>query len=304
MQHLAISIDILAFGMRTVDDKSVVFGTLDSLADRRSNPVRRLLSGGAAGADSLAEEWAVKRGIPCMSKPAQWNNQDGSFRKSAGIERTKEIVESLDPNRTLCVAFLDLRYPGASAIRVQGGLGAMLMDKGRGTRFTISECLRRGFDVMVVWRFGDITWVKPGPGPQPPGWYPPSAGQRLDASDDSGRDLGEEGWSQQASDAEVVAKYKARERDPRLPKNQLGDDRNDIARKNGNPQAGEGFRDFEKGSAVSLDRTPFIPGGTAIICEQCSEAFHGVDGDRFCSACEERFDESETERLRIEQYGA
>lgn len=51
-----------------------------------------LVSGGARGADRLAERWAKKRGIPAVIINAEWE-PDGKFNPKAGFERNTLVVD-------------------------------------------------------------------------------------------------------------------------------------------------------------------------------------------------------------------
>lgn len=90
--------EVIARGNREV---LTLFWELDSLDQERR--VTRLISGGARGADSLAELWARSRLIPIDLFPANWN-RDG---KAAGPIRNRRMLEEGRPD--LVVAF-----PGGS----------------------------------------------------------------------------------------------------------------------------------------------------------------------------------------------
>lgn len=75
-----------------------------------------IVSGGANGADSLAERFAQEHGISLKVFKPDWDQ----FGKRAGILRNIEIVKASD----VVVAFWD--------------------QKSRGTEFTINECKRQG----------------------------------------------------------------------------------------------------------------------------------------------------------------
>lgn len=69
----------------------------------------RVVSGGARGVDAAAEEEAVRLGLEVAVFPAHWNRQpDGSYDKSAGFRRNKQIVEAAD----YVVAFWDGKSKG------------------------------------------------------------------------------------------------------------------------------------------------------------------------------------------------
>lgn len=64
-----------------------------------------IIHGGARGADSMAGEWALMRGIPCTVFPADWKR----YRNAAGPIRNKQM---LDAGFDMLVAF-----PGGTGTR-------------------------------------------------------------------------------------------------------------------------------------------------------------------------------------------
>lgn len=66
--------------------------------------VECIVSGGATGADSLAERYAHEHGIPIKIYPADWSK----YGKSAGYRRNKLIVD----DATYVVAFWDYKSRG------------------------------------------------------------------------------------------------------------------------------------------------------------------------------------------------
>ncbi len=62
-------------------------------------PLVTVVSGGARGADRLAEDWAVTRWCPLEVYPADWETHG----KSAGYIRNKEMLEKGRPD--IVVAF-------------------------------------------------------------------------------------------------------------------------------------------------------------------------------------------------------
>lgn len=54
--------------------------------------IKRIISGGAKGADHLAEKYAAEHGLPITVFPAEWER----FGKSAGYKRNMKIVEAAD----------------------------------------------------------------------------------------------------------------------------------------------------------------------------------------------------------------
>lgn len=64
---------VLVTGGRDYDNKRLVFRALDEL--HRRNVIKRVVHGGARGADALAGRWAKRRGVPCDVFPvstAEW----------------------------------------------------------------------------------------------------------------------------------------------------------------------------------------------------------------------------------------
>lgn len=55
-------------------------------------PVTLIVSGGAAGADTLAERYADAMGIEKLIFPAEWTK----YGRSAGIRRNQDIVDNAD----------------------------------------------------------------------------------------------------------------------------------------------------------------------------------------------------------------
>ncbi len=80
-----------------------------SMALDKINPTF-IISGGAKGADSLAERWAKENGVHIAIVPALWD----FYKLSAGVLRNKAMLE-LSPD--LCLAF-----PGGKGTRNMVGL--------------------------------------------------------------------------------------------------------------------------------------------------------------------------------------
>jgi len=100
---------VAVVGGRTFGDRARAFRVLDGIASRL--PVVRVVSGGAAGADTFAHEWAEARGKEFQCHLPVWQN--GTH---AGHERNTQIVEDVRDyvsvgHRGLVVAF----WNGASA---------------------------------------------------------------------------------------------------------------------------------------------------------------------------------------------
>ena len=87
------------------------YGLLESKLMVYLGKIECIISGGAKGADSLAEKWAKENEIPCTIIKPDWVK----YGKGAGIKRNKQIIEICDQ----CLAFWDGKSNGtASAIKL------------------------------------------------------------------------------------------------------------------------------------------------------------------------------------------
>lgn len=77
----------LVAGSRSFDDYELLSQTLDNLLSNQ--PKVAIVSGGAKGADSLAERYAREHNLPLKVFPADWNR----FGKSAGYKRNRQMHE-------------------------------------------------------------------------------------------------------------------------------------------------------------------------------------------------------------------
>lgn len=110
--------NLAVIGSRSLIDEKIVFETLDLLKDK----ICVLITGGADGADQIAEKWASINNVPKIIHLPDWANHG----KSAGIRRNRLIAQDCD----LCVAFWD----GVS----------------KGTKSTIDMCLRMQKHVNII----------------------------------------------------------------------------------------------------------------------------------------------------------
>jgi len=108
---------IAIVGSRSFNDRELAFHVLDKYVGNRGHSI---VTGGARGADALAEEWARNRGIPVQVLPAEWEK----YGRSAGSRRNTEIVR-------LCqgmIAFWDGKSPGTrDSIRKAQGQGKKIV---------------------------------------------------------------------------------------------------------------------------------------------------------------------------------
>lgn len=93
---------IAVIGSRTFNDAALLEKTLLEKLD--INAVTTLVSGGAKGADSLAEAFAAKHGLTVQIFKPDWKQ----FGRGAGIIRNKEIIAAADQ----VIAFWDGKSKG------------------------------------------------------------------------------------------------------------------------------------------------------------------------------------------------
>lgn len=86
--------------------------------------ISEVISGNARGADRLGERYALERGIPCRTFPADWD----TFGKAAGPIRNAQMLREGKPD--LVVAFL--------------------APDSRGTANMIARAKRAGVNTLVV----------------------------------------------------------------------------------------------------------------------------------------------------------
>lgn len=91
---------IAVIGSRNFTDQVVLEKELNEIKDK----IELVISGGANGADALAEKWAFDNNIPLEVIKPDWK----TFGRSAGVVRNKKIIESCD----YCYAFWDERSKG------------------------------------------------------------------------------------------------------------------------------------------------------------------------------------------------
>lgn len=77
---------------------------LDETLSTLEEPITEIISGGASGADALAEQWAKEKDIPITVHKAEW----AKYGRAAGPKRNKKIIEACD----VCVAFWDGQSKG------------------------------------------------------------------------------------------------------------------------------------------------------------------------------------------------
>ena len=101
----------LVVGSRTFADYSLMERALDHLLKNKVSEGITIVSGGARGADSLAELYAKKRGYDLKVFPADWN----TFGKRAGYIRNEVMHEYISKFKERgVVAFWDYKSKGTA----------------------------------------------------------------------------------------------------------------------------------------------------------------------------------------------
>lgn len=97
----------LIAGSRTFNDAKLLEETMDHLLANKDKVL--IISGGARGADTLAENYANKKGYKTLIMPAEWNK----YGKSAGYRRNAKMHEALACFEDRgCVLFWDGKSKG------------------------------------------------------------------------------------------------------------------------------------------------------------------------------------------------
>jgi hypothetical protein len=83
---------VLVCGGRDYEDSVRVNEVLDEF--HSNTPITLLIEGGARGADSLADRWAVHNYIPSMTFNAEWDK----YGKAAGMIRNQKMLDVGKPD--------------------------------------------------------------------------------------------------------------------------------------------------------------------------------------------------------------
>ena len=83
---------IIVAGSRGFEDRALLFSKMDSLLKNIAAQGITIISGTAAGADRLGEQYAHERGYALTKMPAQWDK----FGKSAGYKRNEQMAAVAD----------------------------------------------------------------------------------------------------------------------------------------------------------------------------------------------------------------
>ena len=117
-------------GSRDYVDASDIYDHLDWVHDEYG--IMQVVSGGAKGVDSIAEEWAELEGIPCKVMLADWEQHN----KAAGHIRNREMAEWV--------------LKECARTKDTSGLIAFLRNESRGTKGMITVAQAKGFDFIMT----------------------------------------------------------------------------------------------------------------------------------------------------------
>lgn len=112
---------VLVCGGRDYGDIVFAYSTLDNL--HLMDGITQVISGGASGADELAHQWALARGVPSRQFFAEWEKEG----HAAGPIRNLRMLNEGKPD-------LVIAFPG-----------------GRGTADMVRRAKSGGVRVMPVW---------------------------------------------------------------------------------------------------------------------------------------------------------
>lgn len=82
-----MGLTLIVCGGRNFRDREYVFKVLDFVREKRD--ISLIIHGGATGADSLADEWAIARGMERMAFKANWE----LYGKAAGPKRNSVLAD-------------------------------------------------------------------------------------------------------------------------------------------------------------------------------------------------------------------
>ena len=114
-------------GSRNFTDRKLFESTIKDFILEHGRP-KRIVSGGAPGADRMGEDWGHRNHLPVTSYRPQWKDpKTGKVDRGAGLKRNSDIVREC----THMIAFPS--------------------KKGRGTQDSILKAEAAGKMVIVVW---------------------------------------------------------------------------------------------------------------------------------------------------------
>lgn len=99
---------VIVAGSRHITDYSLVSQIISNTISKYNIDVTEIVSGCAAGPDTLAEQWALEHNIPVEPFEAEWNNLDvpgakiktnkwgKQYNALAGFQRNEKMAEYAD----------------------------------------------------------------------------------------------------------------------------------------------------------------------------------------------------------------
>lgn len=84
---------VLVTGGRNYRNRQQVFEALDAV--HAETPIRILIHGAADGADMLADEWAIRRGVTPDRHPAQWDDLTHPKRRLKWCSKRRAFYDAL-----------------------------------------------------------------------------------------------------------------------------------------------------------------------------------------------------------------
>lgn len=106
----------LIVGSRTFSDYDLLEEKTDKLLQNKQEKDITIVSGGAQGADKLAEKYAKKRGHRLIVMPADWYGNEentGKYNRAAGYERNARMHEFISTKEDRgVIAFWDGKSKG------------------------------------------------------------------------------------------------------------------------------------------------------------------------------------------------
>ena len=119
---------IIIAGGRHFNNYDIFESFVNDVITEKTNPSDNIeiISGHCAGVDKMGEKYAEENDIKCIVFPAEWNK----YGKSAGIKRNAEMISYASQcEKPILIAFWD--------------------SESHGTKYTIDNATKRGFDVNV-----------------------------------------------------------------------------------------------------------------------------------------------------------
>ena len=138
---------VLVSGSTTFRDRVTMWGTLDkylAASKEAGLPEFQIFTGGANGADCLAEAWAVESGVRYTRVEAKWNKGANAETgmNTAGFDRNKELVEKTFGKALFFVSAID-KVPA-----VIQDLDRMVKEKGIPTGFKSAKSNAPAYQVV------------------------------------------------------------------------------------------------------------------------------------------------------------